>query len=230
MSETPDPLAHACELVGRLFYHFSRMELQLDAAIAKLFKLDPLYAPIVTANMSFMKKIDTVRCALSQGKFSIDAEKTINAIISINEKQRVVAAHYAFDPIPGGVEFAVEFARVTAKKELGTKSDRWTETQFRACFKQLEQLESDLKRIISELEPEKVVWPPGGYISSTTEEALHQWYRQRAAKVAQMAGGLSSTPISLEQAGKDAPRCKQRKVKWPSGYRRKPESRRASRQ
>jgi hypothetical protein len=52
MSETNDRLAHACELVGRFFYHFSRMELQLDTAIAKLFKLDPLYAPIVTANIA----------------------------------------------------------------------------------------------------------------------------------------------------------------------------------
>jgi hypothetical protein len=157
MSETNDPLARACELVGRFFYHFSRMELQLDTAIAKLFKLDPLYAPIVTANMNFVKKVDAVQCALSQGKFTIDSEATIKAIMDINNK-RVVIAHSTFEPEGNGVTFT----RITANKELKAEPCSWNEMEFQVFFQRLESLESDLKKIIPELQPEKVVWPPGG--------------------------------------------------------------------
>ena len=68
------------------------MELQLDTAIAKLFKLDPLYAPMVTANMGFMNKVYALRSALTLG---IDADATIKDIITINDRARVVIAHSA---------------------------------------------------------------------------------------------------------------------------------------
>jgi len=199
MSETNDPLARVCELVGRFFYHFSRMELQLDTAIAKLFKLDPLYAPIVTANMSFMNKVYALRSALTQ--LGIDADATIKDIITINDQQRVVIAHGAFEPEQNGVTFT----RVTAKKELKAEPCNLKEAEFQAFFQKLEQLEGDLKKIIPELEPEKVVWPPGGYVLSEDVVALHEAYRQRAARVAQMVAGSFLTPMPPDQSGKGAP-------------------------
>jgi hypothetical protein len=66
LADKTDPPARACELVGRFFYHFGRVELQLDAAITKLFKLDPVYAPIITANIDFVRKLNIAETAARQ--------------------------------------------------------------------------------------------------------------------------------------------------------------------
>jgi hypothetical protein len=38
-SDKQDPLAHACELVGRFLYHFGRVERKIDQAVIKLLDL-----------------------------------------------------------------------------------------------------------------------------------------------------------------------------------------------
>jgi hypothetical protein len=106
MSKTDDPklLKRACELVGRFLYHFSRVEQQLDAAITKLFKLDSQYAPIVTANFDFYKKLQVVRCAVDlqtkAGKQIRNAKKTLGGIEAINNDRQVVA-HSPFENAKG---------------------------------------------------------------------------------------------------------------------------------
>jgi hypothetical protein len=59
-----DPLSLACERVGRFLYFFSRVEMQLDAAITKIFKIDPNIAPIVTTNIDFARKVSIVQSAV----------------------------------------------------------------------------------------------------------------------------------------------------------------------
>ena len=60
----PDHLSLACERVGRFLYHFSRVEMQLDAAITTICKLDPRYAPIITGNIDFARKVTIVQRAV----------------------------------------------------------------------------------------------------------------------------------------------------------------------
>ena len=96
-----DPLARACELVGRYLYYFSRVEAQLDEAITKLFKLNPETAPIVTANIDFNKKRYIVHSAVNyqkskSGKPVENVDKTFGKIASENDERQVVA-HSAFE-------------------------------------------------------------------------------------------------------------------------------------
>jgi hypothetical protein len=159
MTETAEPLAHACELVGRFLYYFSRVELQLDDAITKLFKLDPTYAPIVTANIDFFKKRNIVQCAVdlhtkSGKRISVDAKEVFDEVERMNARRRVVA-HSAFEAEAGGVRFA----RAVADKELKRLDPLWEKEKFQGYFGTLEQLEKKLQQIIRELEPEMIEWP-----------------------------------------------------------------------
>jgi hypothetical protein len=47
------PLEHACYLVGRFLYHFSRVEQKIDQAIIKLLAIDEKVAPAVTGGIDF---------------------------------------------------------------------------------------------------------------------------------------------------------------------------------
>jgi hypothetical protein len=48
-NEQDDPLARACELVGRFLYHFGRVERKIDDAVTKLLGLNDKLTPVVTA-------------------------------------------------------------------------------------------------------------------------------------------------------------------------------------
>src|SRR6478672_10650420 len=96
MTETGEPLTRACELVGRFFYHFGRVELQLDEAITRLFKLDNKNALNLTANIDFIRKAYIVHTALGlqaeAGKpVSVDVKKTFSAIRGLTDDRNTVA-------------------------------------------------------------------------------------------------------------------------------------------
>jgi 3-methyladenine DNA glycosylase/8-oxoguanine DNA glycosylase len=158
--EEADPLARACELVGRFVYYFSRVEQQLDAAITKLFKLDPAYAPIVTANLDFYKKLQVVQCAVDlqtkAGMQITNAKRTLNRVAEVNNDRQVVA-HSPFD---AGDPDGVQFKRTVAKGQLKIEACHWTEKEFEQRFKKLKRLEANLEQIIKKLEPKKIKWPP----------------------------------------------------------------------
>ena len=160
--EEPDPFTRACELVGRFLYYFSRVELQLDDAITKLFKLDANTAPIVTANIDFFKKLNIVQTAVNHqqrakpgGLLSVDTDETFKGIASVNNYRQVVA-HSAFEPAPTG---GVKFKRTIAKGTLQHEDPHWTETDFETRFSSLQRLETDLRGIVGEIEPDRVDWP-----------------------------------------------------------------------
>jgi hypothetical protein len=160
---TPDSLSHACELVGRFLHYFSRVELQLDDAIVKLFKLDLKTAPIITANIDFSRKLNIVRTAVNrqqkpkgQGILSIDADNTFKRIASMNDDRQVVA-HSAFESEADGVKFR----RAVAKKHLRHDDPHWTEKDFKDRFAKLQTLEGELKLIVGEIEPDRILWPAG---------------------------------------------------------------------
>ncbi len=96
-------LSRACELVGRFLYHFSRVEMQLNEAIIKLFKLDPEAGAIITANIEFFKKLYIVQCAVSYQESKstspiANVEKIFNRIASENQARQIVA-HSAFEDL-----------------------------------------------------------------------------------------------------------------------------------
>jgi hypothetical protein len=163
---TPD-LAHACELVGRFFYFFSRVELELNNAVIKLFKLDPESGPIITANIDFIKKLYIVRAAVNyqqetgepKGRLTVDTAKTFKDITVMNDKRQVVA-HCAFEPECSG---GVQFKRTIAKKELKRDDPHWTKEEFEDRFKTLQRLEGELKQIINELKPDRIQWPSAAF-------------------------------------------------------------------
>jgi hypothetical protein len=79
------PKASAYELVGRFFYHFGRVELQLNDAITKLFDLDPAKAQIIISNIDFVRKVYIVHSAVAlqtkSGKpVSVDVKETFGSV------------------------------------------------------------------------------------------------------------------------------------------------------
>jgi len=173
MAEDAEPLTRACELVGRFLYHFSRVEQQLDLAITKLFKLDPEYAPIVTANIDFSRKVNIVQTAVGlqvqkSGKsFSIDVDKTFGAIKGMNDPPRQTVAHSLFD---AGEPDGVQFKRTVARGKLDVKDPFWRQTEFEKHFSILRRLQTELQTIIVELEPERIEWPPSANVAPLVTE------------------------------------------------------------
>jgi hypothetical protein len=90
-----DDLERACAQVGRFLYHFAHLENQIDAALAKLFELDPNSANMITGSVDFYKRFNLVLTAtLAQ----IDDEekqkrvgKILNKVRTYNDGRQVVA-------------------------------------------------------------------------------------------------------------------------------------------
>jgi len=76
MPDEPAPPARACELVGLFFYHFSRVEQQLDAAITKLFNLDPIKEDkhILSMDDAFLAETDEFSHPAHAHTHPVDAE------------------------------------------------------------------------------------------------------------------------------------------------------------
>jgi hypothetical protein len=153
-----DPLSATCERVGRFLYYFSRVEMQLDEAITKLFKLDPQIAPIVTVNIDFFRKLNIVRCAVQYQNDNTPRKKKISTTefgkLGKENEARQVIAHSGFEP--DGAE-AVQFKRSVARQKL-KPAPRWTKHEFEQHFKALQKLETDLRKMVSELDPDRIEW------------------------------------------------------------------------
>jgi hypothetical protein len=109
-----DPLARACELVGRFLYKFSRLEEELNSAIAVLFKLDEAGTEIITANVDLFRKISIVHSAVNEQNAGPDQtwlikeiKETFASLAKINDERQIIA-HNAFEPSDkGGVQKGV---------------------------------------------------------------------------------------------------------------------------
>jgi hypothetical protein len=139
----------------------------LDAAIANLFNLDPKYAPIVTVNIDLNRKVNIVHCAVDlqvdSGKsFSIDVKDLFKRMRGVNNPLRLTVAHSSFE---AGEPDGVQFRRSVATSKLDVEDPLWTEADFKAYFETLRRLEGDLRQVISELESEKIEWPPSANVA-----------------------------------------------------------------
>jgi hypothetical protein len=148
-----DPLARACELVGRFLYHFARVESRLDEAITKLFKLDHETARVITT-IDFFKKRNIVQWALkhqnSNAATPIESIDTTFSLIAEENDARKIMAHGAFEPDPG--DDGVKFPKIV--------NPHWTEQRFQQHFAKLEALDRDLEEIVRKLEPGQIEWQP----------------------------------------------------------------------
>lgn len=131
----------------------------MDEAITKLFRLDEQIAPIVTVNIDFNRKLNIVDCAVAyqNDNTSNRIETTVDfGKIRAENDQRQVIAHSAFEP--EGPE-AVQFKRSTARDKLAKSDPRWTKQMFEQHYETLQKLEGDLKKMISEIIPDRIDWP-----------------------------------------------------------------------
>jgi hypothetical protein len=101
-----------------------------------------------------------MRCAVDlqtkAGKQIRKAKRTFSGIGEMNDDRQVVV-HSAFGPAePDGVQFR----RRVAKGKLKSEALLWSEKELEQRFKKLQRLETSLKQIIVELEPEQIKWPP----------------------------------------------------------------------
>jgi hypothetical protein len=136
--EQDNPLARACELVGRFLYHFGRVDRKIDEAVIKLLDLGEKLAPVVTA-IDFAKKLRLVK--LSADTQITDPAENKNAhdicarVYTVND-DRTLIAHSDFDAAPGG---GVQFGKVTTKDgrvlEVGPL---WLNAQFSASYEEMQ--------------------------------------------------------------------------------------------
>jgi|NGEPerStandDraft_6_1074524.scaffolds.fasta_scaffold203027_1 hypothetical protein len=155
-AEGHDPLARACELVGRFNYHFSRLEQKLNASIAKLFKLDDVSADILTANIDFSRKVNIVRSAVTAQNASPgekwlteEIKSAFNGVLEINN-ERLIVAHSPFEVHADG---GVVFDRTVAREELKRNEIVWSEQKFGQHFDRMRLLERELENVLRHIEP-----------------------------------------------------------------------------
>jgi hypothetical protein len=154
--EIDNPPARACELVGRFLYHFSRLETDLNAAVAKLFKLDEASADIVTANIDFARKLYIVRSAVHEQNASphekwltSEIKEAFDGVLAMNTERQIVA-HSSFGSHPEG---GVVFTRTTAREKLARSEVVWGEDKFAKFFKRMQELEQELDKVLRHIEP-----------------------------------------------------------------------------
>jgi hypothetical protein len=146
-----DPLARACELVGRYQYHFSKIEGQLDRGVAKVLGLKDGADDIVCANLDFIKKLNIIRSAVAlqftdtTGRLST----LLNRIAGINTPDRQTVIHSTFEPHGDGVRFS----RLIAKDELQRISQDWSENRFSQAYLNMQELTEQLEKVVAELKP-----------------------------------------------------------------------------
>jgi hypothetical protein len=149
-SDKQDPLAHACELVGRFLYHFGRVERKIDEAVIKLLDLSEKLTPVVTA-IDFARKLRLVKLS-ADTQISDTAEKKkahdlCSRVYAVNE-ERTLVAHSDFDAAPGGVQFGKVTTRDGHVLDVGPL---WLDAQFDECYKKMSALEADLDKLINQL-------------------------------------------------------------------------------
>ena len=153
----PQAYVRAYELVGEFLYHFSRLEEQLNMAIAQLFKLDEPAAQILTSSIDFAKKVSIVQAAVTEQNASPDQKwlqrkikSTFKAVFAVNTERQVIA-HSAFEPGSSG---GVQFRRTTASGGLLKNVDpHWDEAKFAEDYQKMKKLEPDLAGVLRHIRP-----------------------------------------------------------------------------
>jgi hypothetical protein len=148
-----DDLERACAQVGRFLYHFAHLENQIDAALAKLFELDPNSANMITGSVDFYKRFNLVLTAtlaqIDDEKKQKRVGKLLNKVRTYNDGRQVVA-HSRFEPLDDGVKFTRIVAREGTVK---VPDETWSKQDFENKFRGMQQLVKQLKDVVARVKP-----------------------------------------------------------------------------
>lgn len=156
-ADTPDPLATACELIGRFMYHFGQIEGALDEGIRKIFELEPDPAKVISATIDYSKKIGIVKSALIlQASDSDRSELTkkgsvFSRAMTCNQ-WRLIVAHSPFVPHESGVKFD---RSTTGAEGLNRVDPIWAQKDFTDKFDEMERVKTGLRELITKIAPYK---------------------------------------------------------------------------
>jgi hypothetical protein len=160
MSVVPerDPLAIACELVGRFLFHFAQVERGLDEAIVKLFELkNQAAADIITAEMPFNRKIQIIKSMVHEQssnkppEWEKQATKLLHRVNGLNDPLRQTIAHSLFEP--SNEKGSVVFKRTTTRGKLKQTLITWDKKQFKDHFKNMDECTAELAKLAVDLRP-----------------------------------------------------------------------------
>ncbi|GEL44190.1 hypothetical protein MEX01_47810 [Methylorubrum extorquens] len=146
----------ACLLVGKFLYNFSIMEKGVDAAIYKLFDLQPEYAPIISLNMDFARKVNILQNASVMRIFDQNEterqkfDKLTSQMFGINQPFRARIAHAPFEP--DGKD-AVIFAGTKTKNGKQVAGLRITRQTFNDLFGEMRQIVAEMRDVLAKIRP-----------------------------------------------------------------------------
>jgi hypothetical protein len=147
------------EAVGRFLCIFSELEHELGEAVKVIFKVqDQEAADAIGALADFTKKVNLVKSAVDfarrssgeelSGEWKKSAQATLNAILAVNTKERVLLVHSRLQPQTDG---SVVITRLTAQGTLKIDKKTWTQEDFRKKYTQIEDLINEVRAITKEL-------------------------------------------------------------------------------
>ncbi len=149
---TVESLDHACALVGRVLWQFSKLEAAIDYGLRRFLSLEEDQGEIVAVNVDFVRKTKIVRSAISAEKDRSDPEalKRIDSMFDEVRKlndYRIVVAHSQFDLKEG----AVSFKRATADAKLKRQDPSWDLGDFESLYKRMTELAAALETAMKEV-------------------------------------------------------------------------------
>jgi hypothetical protein len=155
-SKKDDLLQAAFRQVGKLLYHFSLLEQEIDKGIGKLLGIGAGAVDIVTVNIDFVRKVKILRSAedFNAAIPNTAREKkltdTYKGILALNEDRKIVA-HCTFTF--GNEAGTVVFRRAVAEKALKVEPIEWDDKEFQESFTKADKLRASLHQLIEEMTP-----------------------------------------------------------------------------
>jgi hypothetical protein len=147
----------AFALVGEFLFHWAGVESTITEGIADLLQLPEPQADIILANVSFRDKTSmaktlihhTYTSAKSDDNTIKAAHALFDAIISFSGNYRNVLMHNPFVPLATG---GIEIFRVRAKGKYEVPKTIWDNEFLEERLKELEQFQTQLNPLFSDLE------------------------------------------------------------------------------
>src|SRR5262249_8441477 len=127
-----DPETRAFAYVGQFLRRWSRMEASLHNAIASVLKIETIPMQILSVNIEFRKKAETLGGLLAVSPDYNDTEKKANKRV-LNDladysKTRNIVAHCAFGP--DSTNKGVEFFHIKAGGKFELPKEVWLDEKF----------------------------------------------------------------------------------------------------
>ena len=138
-------------MVGRYFYHFSKMEQALDEGIGTLLRIERGAYAIVTTKVDFSVKIGIlIAMEAHQAVLQTKHRKKLFNQLKEAAELRNVIAHSRFDPAESG---GVVFYRKRVTTTLTSTEIRWNNEDIQRECKTLDLLAVTVKTLVETMTP-----------------------------------------------------------------------------